>query len=209
MRRVRVLNGMEAVLGPRHWKRFVEYAKRTHYRQFLARFRRADHYLICDGGGESRPCPVRFKVGTATEEGLHELRWLHLDHNTDLKLVCEKWRTTHDPKSKRWSGAFKKRHLVSFLFEDLQFRCHLPTMQPRERCHRTDLPHYRIGKKCQFRFVLTGVSSVRLQSEVLKVCKLVNVRERTNVVLTDNRQVQARGAQVAAGGRRSQLSSKG
>jgi hypothetical protein len=147
MRRVRVLNGMEAVLGPRHWKRFVEYAKRTHYRQFLARFRTADHYLVCDGGGESRPCPVRFKVGTATEEGLHELRWLHLDHNTDLKLVCEKWRTTHDPKSKRWSGAFKKRHLVSFLFEDLQFRCHLPTMQPRERCHRTDLPHYRPGKK--------------------------------------------------------------
>jgi hypothetical protein len=147
MRRVRVLNGMEAVLGPRHWKRFVEYARRTHYRQFLARFRTADHYLVCDGGGESRPCPVRFKVGTATEEGLHELRWLHLDHNTDLKLVCEKWRTTHDPKSKRWSGAFKKRHLVSFLFEDLQFRCHLPTMQPRERCHRTDLPHYRPGKK--------------------------------------------------------------
>ena len=147
MRRVRVLNGMEAVLGPRHWKRFVEYAKRTHYRQFLARFRTADHYLVCDGGGESRPCPVRFKVGTATEEGLHELRWLHLDHNTDLKLVCEKWRTTHDPKSKRWSGAFKKRHLVSFLFEDLQFRCHLPTMQPRERCHRTDLPNYRPGKK--------------------------------------------------------------
>ena len=137
-------SNIKMILGREEWDRFVRYAKKKHYNQYIARF--TSSTLVCAGSDDGIPCPHSFQVDTS--QNLAQLQYLHLDHDTDLKHTCEDWRRClcAIDKTKQSSKMKSREKLAALLFLDLTFRCCKPGLPAFARCHRTDLPKYSVAK---------------------------------------------------------------
>ncbi|CAK9053547.1 Protein nlrc3 [Durusdinium trenchii] len=132
-------NGLRDLLGETRWADFLKAAKQHHLAKWLQRFEGAS--LSCSGDRAGRSCPQQTVVQPATQD----LSILQIDHDVDLKLTCEKWRSTITLDS-TWNGNLPKKRLLMLLFEMVHFRCCLPHVPVQERCHRLDLANYHSRK---------------------------------------------------------------
>lgn len=145
LHRIAVRNKMKETLGVKLWKQFVQDARIESYKRFIQRFEPVDGQLHCSGfldKGISKQCPHSFKVHF---EQYSMLKSLHLDHEFDLKMICQIWKERIVPGStanheaqvrqrvKTWSGGMSKKLLLWLLFEAVDFRCFDGNVQ--NSCH--------------------------------------------------------------------------
>ena len=86
----RISKLMRAQLGE-HWACFVRYANKRYKPQFVEAFMPASNVLRCSGPSPGVPCPEAYTVDLNSAESLDKLPGMHLDHDCDLKRVCDRW----------------------------------------------------------------------------------------------------------------------
>ena len=126
----RVAHAMRRALGEVHWAAFVAHATAHYKPAFLAVFQR--RVLRCVGR-YGRPCPRGFAVELASPVAADALPLLHLDHEQDVQITCDMWRTALPPTPASWDDGVDGALLCHLLFgvaEDpvhgrsmLRFRC--------------------------------------------------------------------------------------
>jgi hypothetical protein len=126
----RVKGNMYDLLGEHQWNAFLRYVTRRHKERFLKEFFPQTNTLICSGNFGGMPCPNSFRVNL--HRNLNQLRFLHLDHDTDLKRTCETWsESLSRSRQNCWAGSYTRSSIGKCLFGELTFRCSLPDMKVR------------------------------------------------------------------------------
>ena len=150
--------GIADALGERQWKAFKRFVRRHFLRAFLDLFDPADHVLRCCGPLDRGCCPHRFVVDLAGPERVDfRLAGLHLDHEYDVRHICEAWRRAMPANPRRWDDGVNGLRLAHLLFgvqplgawpARVRLRCgnnryYGAGDQDHDRfCHTTDVAHY-------------------------------------------------------------------
>ena len=109
--------GIADALGERQWKAFKRFVRRHFLRAFLDLFDPADHVLRCCGPLDGGCCPHRFVVDLAGPERVDfRLAGLHLDHEYDVRHICEAWRRAMPANPRRWDDGVNGLRLAHLLF---------------------------------------------------------------------------------------------
>ena len=153
----RISKLMRAQLGE-HWAYFVRYANKRYKQQFVEAFMPASNVLRCSGPSPGVPCPEAYTVDLNTAESLDKLPGMHLDHDCDLKRVCDRWSRALPEKPRCWSEGVDREVLCELLFKvdtanqlrhGLHLRCDIPSGHKLSThfsgapfCHDTGMAHY-------------------------------------------------------------------
>ena len=121
LRRIGHKNGLKKMLGTKRWNEFID-ESRSKYEKYLAKFLPTNGILQCIGRIENNEtCPNNFRIQIGKDQ-LRKVKNLHLDHEFDVKQVCNIWRSNIS-ESSDWSGGMGKKLLLWLLFEAVEFRC--------------------------------------------------------------------------------------
>ena len=150
--------GIADALGERQWKAFKRFVRRHFLRAFLDLFDPADHVLRCCGPLDGGCCPHRFVVDLAGPERVDfRLAGLHLDHEYDVRHICEAWRRAMPANPRRWDDGVNGLRLAHLLFgvqplgawpARVRLRCGnnryygAGDHDHDHFCHTTDVAHY-------------------------------------------------------------------
>jgi hypothetical protein len=133
----RIARQMRPMLDEGEWAAFLLHASR-----YKASFVRAfepsneDPLLRCTGTCNGDPCPHQFAVDLRDEDAGEKLAELHLDHEYDVQVTCDRWRRQLPSTSVEELC----RRLVDVA--NMRFRCGPPRTGPgRAYCHDLHLPH--------------------------------------------------------------------
>ena len=109
--------GIADALGERQWKAFKRFVRRHFLRTFLDLFDPADHVLRCCGPLDGGCCPQRFVVDLAGPQRVDfRLAGLHLDHEYDVRHICEAWRRAMPANPRRWDDGVNGLRLAHLFF---------------------------------------------------------------------------------------------
>ena len=150
--------GIADALGERQWQAFKRFVRRHFLRAFLDLFDPADHVLRCCGPLDGGCCPHRFVVDLAGPERVDfRLAGLHLDHEYDVRHICEAWRRAMPANPRRWDDGVNGLRLAHLLFgvqplgawpARVRLRCGnnryygAGDQDHDDFCHTTDVAHY-------------------------------------------------------------------
>jgi hypothetical protein len=156
MQRIK-LCGIPGALGEQHWKAFVCFIRRVFRPAFLRVFAPANDTLRCCGSLDGETCPHRFAVEFAGPTVGFALAGLHLDHEYDVRHICDTWLRMMPSHPRAWDDGVNGLRIAHLLFgvqplgkwpARLRFRCgnnryYGRDDQDYERfCHATDVAHY-------------------------------------------------------------------
>ena len=134
--RSRIARQMRSVLSDAEWKTFLARAA-SHKAAFVRAFEPpdGDPVLRCAGTRDGSPCPHSFAVDLREEDAGQKLAELHVDHEYDVQVTCDRWRrrpgTCVDELCRRLVDVGHTR-----------FRCGPPRDgSGRAYCHDLHLPH--------------------------------------------------------------------
>ena len=140
----RLAGYMRARLGEVAWAAFVRHADRHYKDGYVNAFRAPT--LRCVGRLDGTPCPHAFEVNPSNAE--EQLKFLHLDHERPVHLLCEAWANALPPTPASWDDGVDGGALCHDLFgvddderygaRRLRFRCGPRVSEPyaqRAYCH--------------------------------------------------------------------------
>ena len=128
----RIARTMRSTLGEEHWAAFVSHVTQHYKRAFFAAFQPASGTLNCVGN-RGQPCPHGFCIDLHSPTAGAMLYRLHLDHEQDLQITCDMWRSALPASPTSWDDGVDGRllcHLLLGVEDDevhggamLRFRC--------------------------------------------------------------------------------------
>ena len=84
---------MQPFLGDAHWQAFLTHITEHCKPSFLAAFEPPSAVLRCVGKCDSAACPHGFEVDFAAPLAIEQLEHLHVDHEQDVLITCDMWRS--------------------------------------------------------------------------------------------------------------------
>jgi hypothetical protein len=116
MQRIK-LCGIPEALGEQHWKAFVRFVRRVFRPAFLCVFVPANDTLRCCGSLDGEACPHRFIIDFAGPSVQHfTLAGLHLDHEYDVRHICDTWLRTMPAQPHSWDDGVNGLRVAHLLF---------------------------------------------------------------------------------------------
>jgi hypothetical protein len=150
--------GIRTALGEVSWKSFVSFVRRHFRPAFLRLFAPTDDVLRCCGTIDGDRCPHRFTVNFASTQSIEfDIAGLHLDHEYDVRHICDTWLRTMPAHPRSWDDGVNGLRVAHLLFgvqplgnwpARLRFRCGNNRYYGRDDqdfnrfCHTTDIAHY-------------------------------------------------------------------
>ena len=150
----RVARIMVPVLGEAHWQDFLAHATARYKRAFIRAFDPPSGTLKCVGRADGGACLYGFEVNLASPCAVYKLEHLHVDHEQDVQITCDMWRTARPSAAASWDDGIDGALLCHLLFgveEDpaygapaLRFRCGPSRLgSDAGYCHQLNMAHYR------------------------------------------------------------------
>ena len=151
--------GMRKRLGEANWAAFVKYAEAEHKEAFFRALTPASGVLCCEGKLGGTPCPKALKIELkciSVAECEELLPHLHMDHEHDVKHICEVWSKALPANPTAWDEGICGPLVAHLLFgttDHLVAQCTLRAVWRRQiffRCgsvrgvegqHATDFCH--------------------------------------------------------------------
>ena len=149
--------GIPEALGQQHWMAFVRFVRRVFRPSFLRVFSPTNDTLRCCGSLDGETCPHRFTIDFAGPSIGFALAGLHLDHEYDVRHICDTWLRVMPAHPRAWDDGVNGLRVAHLLFgvkplgkwpARLRLRCgnnryYGRDDQDYERfCHATDVAHY-------------------------------------------------------------------
>ena len=111
--------GMRKRLGENHWATFVRYATTNCKKAFIRALVPANGILCCAGKIDGTPCPNKLTISLLTAplgEVKTNLPKLHMDHEFDVKQICDVWSRALPEEPKSWDDGICGELVAHLLF---------------------------------------------------------------------------------------------
>ena len=126
------------------WGAFAAHANARYKPRFVRAF---EGPLRLECVGPVRGVPCGFCVDMTSPKASHILHLLHLDHEQDVIVTCDLWKSALPPHPSVWDERVDRELLCHLLFGVAPDPVHGAPMLPfrcrsAARCHKLNMPHY-------------------------------------------------------------------